>query len=326
MEVRFKNLAGMKWVISLFCLFTLVLILLPGDGLSQGGTYEIQVKDLLKVSFWEYPELNSQVRVDKDGKIDLPIIGRVTAAGLTINVLREKIISQMSQYNKVITQLSIDVLEYGGNVVHITGQVAKPGKYSFEEISNLWEILLEAGGPLETANLDQVVIVRKKEDGKLYTVDVTESLRNANLSDLPEVYPGDTIQVPGTTATGTATSPLVKQDVVYIFGAIARPGPLRLQADSNLLDVIGRAGGPRSNANLNKVKHISVSHGTASVVEVNLNDYFEKSFPVPMPVGPGDTIIVPQESSLGGRLVTTVLTTTLTAIATSAIFIGIRSL
>lgn len=312
---------GVSWLLFLF-----IILSFYGEGRSQGGSYVIQVKDRLKISFWEYPELNSQVEVNRDGKIDLPIIGSVTAAGLTINALREKIISQMSLYNKVITQLSIEVSEYGSNVVYVTGQVNKPGKYSFEEIPNLWEILLEAGGPLETANLDQVVIVRKKEGGKIETVNLTDALRNANLDKLPEVYPGDTIQVPGTSSTGTPTSSLIKQDVVYVFGAVARPGPLRLQTNSTILDVIGQAGGPSRNANLDKVKHISVSHGTTSVVEINLNKYFEKTIPVPMPVGPGDTIIVPSKSALSSTLVRTVLTTTLTALATSAIFIGIRSL
>lgn len=294
------------------------------DVFGQSGTYEVQVKDRLKISFWEYPELNSTVEVDREGRIDLPIVGKLTAAGLTINVLREKIISQMSQYNKLVTQLSIEVLEYGSNTVYVTGQVRNPGKYSFEVIPNLWEILLEAGGPLETANLDQIAIIRAKEDGKIYSVNLAEALRNAKISELPTIYAGDTIQISGNTATGGIASPLVKQDFIYIFGAIARQGAHKLEPGANLLEVIGRAGGYSKNANLSKVKHISVSHGNTSIAIINLHDYFDKTTPVPMPIGPGDTIIIPEKSWIGGYIGKALITTSITAVLTSTIFLLIR--
>lgn len=322
---NFNNRLSCLKAIIYIILGVMLLTIGETDVFGQSGTYEVQVKDRLKISFWEYPELNSTVEVDREGRIDLPIVGKITAAGLAINVLREKIISQMSQYNKLVTQISIEVVEFGSNTVYVTGQVRNPGKYSFEEIPNLWEILLEAGGPLESANLDNLAIVRAKEDGKIYTVDLAEALRNAKISELPEIYAGDTIQISGTTTTGGIASPLIKQDFIYIFGAIARQGAHRLEPGNNLLEVIGRAGGYSGNANLKEVKHISVTHGNASIAVINLNDYLNKTTPVPMPIGPGDTIIIPRKSWLGGYLGRAAVTTTVSVVLTSTIFLLIRS-
>lgn len=321
MRAIFRGFASFRRSTSLtFC--AVVMLLHSGfltEGLCQSGTYEIQVKDRLEISFWESAELNSTVKVDKDGGIELPIIGRITAAGLTLNVLREKIISQMRLYNKLVTQLSIVVKEYGGNIVFVTGQVRNPGKFSFEEIPNLWDILLEAGGPLEDATLNQVAIVRNKEQGKIYTVDLLEALRDAKLDELPKIYPGDTIQISGTTS-----SPLVKRDEIYIFGAVASPGAHRFESESDILEVIGQAGGPTRNANLKKVKHVSVSKGTTSIAIIDLDKYMEKTIPAPMPVGAGDVIVIPDKSALLSGLAGRILTVAVTAVTTALIFKALR--
>ena len=322
MERTFNKFVGFRlltrWAfyisnIVLFCCF-------KTDGLCQSGTYQVQPEDKLQISFWEDPELNSVAKVDKDGGIELPIIGRITAAGLTLNVLREKIISQMSLFNKLVNQVSISVNEYGGNVVFVTGQVRNPGKFSFEEIPNLWDIILEAGGPLENASLDQVVIVRTQEQGKIYTINLLDALQEAKLDELPKVYPRDTIQISG---TGGA-SPLVQRDEIYIFGAIARQGALRFESGSDILQIIGKAGGYMPNADLEKVKHVSVSNGTTTIAIINLDDYLDKTIPAPMPVGAGDYIIIPSKPSFWRRTAQTVLTIAITITASYYIRQAIR--
>ncbi len=295
-----------------------------GKGYAQSGTYVIQVQDVLKIAFWEYPDLNAQVKVKRDGSVDIPLVGKITAAGLSVNVMRQKIISQMSLFNRIVTQISIEVLEYGSNIVYVTGQVRKPGRYSFEEIPDLWDILLEAGGPLETALLSDILIVRADEGGKVYRADVTEALQNAALDQLMEIKPGDTIQIQASGVPGATRSPLVKQDVIYIFGAVGRQGAHNFAAGTDILQAIGNAGGPTQNANLKKVKHISVSHGSTSIVTLNLNDYMNKAAPPPMPLGPGDYIVIPQKSSFGRRLVNIVVTTTVSSILGTILFVVLR--
>ncbi|MFQ5641429.1 MAG: polysaccharide biosynthesis/export family protein [bacterium] len=302
--------------------YILIVLLFPftyTDVWAQSSSYQVNSEDRLEISFWENPELNTQVTVGKDGGIELPIIGRLTAAGLSVHKLREKIISQMAVYNKLITQLSIVVLEYGHNRVYVTGQVGTPGRFSFEDIPNLWDIILEAGGPLETALLDEVVIVRSKEGGKIIGVDLSTALRRGSLRELPKIRAGDTIHVPGTSLTGAASSPLMKRNEIYILGAVAVPGAHKFEQNLSLLEAISKAGGPTAEASLEKVKHISVSYGSTTVVEFNLEEYMERSTPGPMPVGAGDTIFVPRKrrmSPLLGTVITGVITTTITSVVT----------
>lgn len=312
--------------LSLFICIGVSLCFFNQDAFGQSANYVVQVKDVLKFQFWEYPELNSQTRVDSDGSINLPIIGRITAAGLSIKVLREKIISQMALYNKVVTQLSIEVLEYGANIVHVTGHVRNPGKYSWEEIPNLWQILLAAGGPLETAALDEILVIRSEEGGRIYKVDLSEALQSSGLEEILEIKAGDTIQVPSQGgAERPSQSPLARQEFIYIFGAIARAGAHQYDPEtSNLVEVLGRAGGPRNDANLKEVKHISVANGAPSVAIINLEDYFNKTTPLPMPIGPGDTIIIPRKSALATRAINIIFTTTLTSILSFTLFSLLR--
>lgn len=308
--------------------FLMLLVAVLGsfvtNGFAQSGTYIVQVQDLLKVSYWEYPSLSAKVRVERDGGIDLPLVGEITAAGLSINVLRQKIISQMSLYNKIVTQISIEIVEYGKNIVHVTGHVKKPGKYSFEIIPNLWEILLEAGGPLESASLSDVLIVRSDEGGRIYSIDLTKALSDATLDEMLTIKPGDTIQIQASGQPGQVTSPLIKKEVIYIFGAIGRQGSHIFQAGSNLLEVIGRAGGPAQNADLSNVKHISVSNGVSSIAIVDLESYMEKTIPLPMPIGPGDFVIIPKKSSLGPRLLNVVITTTVSSVLGTILFFVLK--
>lgn len=301
----------------LFCVC--LIFCLSATLLAQSSSYEIRPDDKLQFSYWENPNLNTTATVGKDGGIELPIIGRIAAAGLTIKQLRDKIVSQMALYNRVITQLSIVVLDYGSNTVYVTGQVRAPGRYSFEEIPNLWDIILQAGGHLETAFLDQVTVVRKEGNGEVFVVDLSKALRQGQLNTLPKIYPGDTIDVPGTTVAGTTPSPLSQKSEIYILGAVGVPGSHKFESGLNIVEAIGRAGGPISTANLEKVRFVTMDASGKSRTQVfNLKSYFEQSRHHPLNVKAGDTIFVPWDKGMSPILraaftafVTTGITTTI---------------
>jgi len=163
-------------------------------GFASAQEYKIGPEDVLSVTFWQEPQLNTNVRVNQNGTIVLPVIGTITAAGLTPNELAAKIVRRISVFNRNISQASVLVTQYESNKVYVTGSVQNPGKYSFEVIPDLWKIILEAGGPTETAKLDQVKIIRGGDEaGDISNVDLSEFLKRGDLSKLPPVYPGDTL-------------------------------------------------------------------------------------------------------------------------------------
>lgn len=285
------------------CICEIILILLIDSAgkyaQAQKSSYKIHIEDLLNISFWESPEMDTQCRVNSDGDIVLPVIGNFKVKDLTIEELSREIIIQMGIYNKLLNQVSIKVLEYGHNKVHVTGQVASPGKYTFEEIPNLWDIIMEAGGPLEEAQLDEVLIVRNQEEGKILNAYVADALKRGKINSLPQIYPGDAIHISGVSSPFGAAINVSGKNEYYIVGAIGLPGVKQFENNLNILDAIGRAGGPSADANLKEIRYISVKSEGTKVWKINLESYIDKSITTSLPVvTPGSTIFIPRNKEL----------------------------
>jgi polysaccharide export outer membrane protein len=281
---------------------TLGLAQIPGER----KEYVIGHGDLLAITFWQRPELNTEGRVTAVGDIELPLIGAVRAAGLTPNQLRDAILSRISLLDIRITQAAVIVREYASKIVYITGSVLTPGKQKFEVIPNLWQIILEAGGPQPTALLHDVTIVRGEgpEAGKIIHVDLTKALEQGNLASLPPIYSGDTVHVPGlATGEGGAgvsslpVSPLERRDVVYVFGQVGTPGIFNLDKNMDLLDALVLAGGPTEAANLKAVRLFFRGRQHAEMALIDMDHYMRRSIPLPLLLHSGDAVYVPRRKS-----------------------------
>jgi len=270
-----------------------------------GQEYVIQSGDKINVTFWQQPDLNTLARVSHNGTIDLPVIGRIKAAGLTPSQLSENIVEQMSHYRINITQASVVLTEYQRNKVYVTGQVASPGPYSFEVIPHLWKILQEAGGPLETADLKRVTIIRPGQKENIIVTDLTQFFERGDFSQLPRIYGGDTIHVPSIPVTGgtggespPGQSPFLSKNDIYLVGEVASPGRYNFEKDLSLLDALIMAGGPTPDAKLSDVRILKrLKFGNSSVMKINLDKYLSTSEPVPLRLHPGDTVYVPRRAS-----------------------------
>ncbi len=294
--------------------------------------YMLEPNDRISISFWQQPDLNAEVKIDTDGRIEIPVAGRITAAGLTVSQLGIKIVEKVSIYNRNVTQAVVTVLEYGSKKIFVTGAVQMPGPYTFEYMPNVWEAILQAGGPLETAKLDQVTIVRGgNTNGQLISVDLKAYFNTSDLSRLPELRPGDNINVPGAVggvagaggaagagAGGGGGSLFTKSSVVYIYGQVVAPGVYEFEEGADVLEAIVRAGGPlltvRANGNgptvepdLEHVKLITRGREGTVVYEINLDNYSNEGVPHPLPIKAGDTIYVPFKESYKKFTISTAL-------------------
>ncbi len=287
--------------------------------------YILEPGDVVAISFWQVPDLNVQAaRIDTEGKINIPLAGRVNAAGLTISQLSSKVVERISIYNKSITQAAVTVSEYGSKKVFITGAVGAPGKYNFEKMPTIWEAILEAGGPLSTALLNNVQLIRGgKESGKIISVDLSAAFERNDMRDLPALMAGDNIYVLSSQPSG-AGSPggtfgdapaasgiggmFVQSKSVYVFGHVVAPGVYQIDKDVDVLQMIVRAGGPaypnRFNTNgpitepdLEHVKIISRGFDAPVVYSVNVEKYTNTAAPVPLLLKPGDTVYIPGKQS-----------------------------
>jgi polysaccharide export outer membrane protein len=297
--------------------------------------YVLEPRDRITIHFWQEPSLDVEMVIDSDGKIVVPVAGRITAAGLTVSQLEGKIIQQINIYNRNVTQALVKVIEYGSKKIFVTGAVLMPGPLTFARMPNVWEAILQAGGALETARLDNIMILRGGENhGQRIPVNLTNYF--ADLTKLPELRPNDNIYVPstgtngpgGTDAAGRAGAGLyTKKKVVYIYGEVVSPGRYELEENMDVLQAVIIAGGPssgrgrtRAGANapaiqpdLRSVRVISQSQKGPVVYELNLERYAEEGTPVPFQLKPGDTIFIPSRDAYGRFVLTNVLRTVLTS-------------
>jgi polysaccharide export outer membrane protein len=292
---RFGIIFNYRWPIVMALLFAW----------SAVGAQEhiIEKSDLLSITFLQQPTMNAQARVQEDGMIELPVVGRVGAAGKTAVKLEQEIIRQFSFYNSKITQVSVTVTEYGSNKVYINGQVLAPGKYSFAVMPTIWQAIMEAGGPLESANLSEVTLVRGSgpESGKILTIDLADALNRNAINELPKMTPGDIVYVTAVATTGLGTlgrSPLQRSTQVFIYGEVLRPGAYQYEANTNVLQALINAGGPTANADMEHVRLIWLAPHSTQVAQIDLARSSKEPNAPPLLLQGGDTIFIPKRNSI----------------------------
>lgn len=272
--------------------------------LSSSGyaAYEIGTGDVLEVRFWQEPDLNAQVRVAQDGTISLDVIGEIQAAGKTTEELQTDIVRQISRLNKNISQAIVRVVQYNYNYVYVTGQVANPGKLTFEQIPGLWEIINEAGGATDAADLSRVTIIRggDKDGGQVQIVNVAQAIANGTLDQLPKITRMDRIDVPQS-LMGLPTQPLGRtseqRNVVYVMGAVTQPGPIQFEEDLDVMEAVALAGGPTPDAEIEKTKVITKDGFYAQSLHFDLKKYSEAGHPVRYTIKKEDAIFIPHRKA-----------------------------
>jgi polysaccharide export outer membrane protein len=278
-------------------LITTLLILIAFEALFAAD-YKIGPEDVLSITFWQDPTLNQTVKVRQDGKITISVIGEITAAGLTPAELASKISDQVSRYNKNVSQATVEVLQYNSHKVFITGQVLNPGKYAFEVIPNVWELIKEAGGITEFGDLSNVVIIRGSVNkGEILHVNLADLISKGDVSKYPELYADDIVEVKRTPSAAGPGLPTAAQqerkNIVYVIGRVGSPGTINLEPGMSCLDAIALAGGPSADANLSRVKIFNKRDTYSNVTTIDIKKRSEKGTPPMYVLRPEDTIYVP---------------------------------
>ncbi len=134
------------------------------DSPMQSPDYQIGAEDVLEISVWKNADLSKVVNVRPDGKISLPLIGDVQAAGLTPNQLRDAIVKRLKEYQEVAV-VSVVVQSVNSYKVFIVGEVRAPGVYQLKSRTSVLQALAIAGGFTQFASKNKIRLVRVKSDG-----------------------------------------------------------------------------------------------------------------------------------------------------------------
>ena len=165
-------------------------------GVTPPPDYVIGPDDVLTVVFWREKELSSEVSVRPDGKITLPLMNDVQAAGLTPEQLRDELTKVAGKYVEGPT-VTVVVKAINSRKVFITGMVSKPGPYSLTGPTTVTQLIAMAGGLHEFAEKDNITILRQEQGREVaYRFNYKDVMKRKNLQQNIELKPGDTIIVP----------------------------------------------------------------------------------------------------------------------------------
>ena len=114
--------------------------------------------DVVKLTFSAAPELNQAQKIRTDGKLSLPLVGEVDAAGKTVGQLQAELIELYKSQLKT-PEVTVS-LEASITSVTVSGAVHKPGKLAFERPTTVLQAIMEAGGPSEFGTLKRVRLMR----------------------------------------------------------------------------------------------------------------------------------------------------------------------
>jgi polysaccharide biosynthesis/export protein len=169
--------------------------LLPGAASVPSG-YLIGSGDVLSIVFWRDKEMTADVIVRPDGKISLPLLNEVAAAGQTPEALRATIVEAAGKF-LADPDVTVVVKEIRSRIVFITGNVAKPANYPLNGDMTVLQLIAVAGGLLEYADAKNIVINRT-EDGRqrFYKFNYKDVVRQKNTGQNIPLKPGDTVLVP----------------------------------------------------------------------------------------------------------------------------------
>jgi len=158
--------------------------------------YVIGVDDALDVVFWQEKEMSASVAVRPDGKISLPLLNEIQAAGRTPEQLRAAVTEAASKFVEGPT-VTVVVKAINSRKVFITGQVGKPGPYPLIDATTVLQLISMAGGLNEYADSEDIRIVRT-ENGKsnAQRFNYKDVSKGKNLTQNILLQPGDTIVVP----------------------------------------------------------------------------------------------------------------------------------
>lgn len=165
-------------------------------GVTPPADYVIGTDDQLVIIFWREKDMSAEVSVRPDGKISLPLLNDIQAAGLTPEQLRLALTEAAGKYIEEPT-VTVVVKAINSRRVFITGQVAKPGPYLLTSPTTVLQALASAGGVSEYAKTDQIQVIRT-ENGKTtsYRFNYKDVLKGKKLEQNVLLKPGDTIIIP----------------------------------------------------------------------------------------------------------------------------------
>ena len=214
------------------------LVALPAA--AQGGApaalaaaeYRLGSGDVIRINVYQNPDLTLETRVTEAGIVSYPLLGTVRLGSLSVTAAEKLIADGLRNGNFVKNpQVTLVVLQVRGNQASVLGLVNRPGRYPLEVADmRLTDLLAMAGGT--AINGADLVVVTGTRNGQPFRTEV----------DLPTVFAPGGKDKDIFILNGDAVW-VERQPIVYIYGEVQRPGPMRLERSMTLMQSLATGGG-----------------------------------------------------------------------------------
>jgi polysaccharide export outer membrane protein len=166
------------------------------SSVTPDANYVIGPEDLLDISVWKEPDLTRSVPVRPDGKISLPLLNDVQAAGETPTQLAAHVTESLKRY-VTDPQVTVIVTAINSQHIYLLGEVTRAGAYPLLPGMTVLQALSSAGGLTQYARLQKIYVLREGQGGQTkFPFNYKEFLKGKNPEQNVALKVGDTIVVP----------------------------------------------------------------------------------------------------------------------------------
>lgn len=258
--------------------------------------YEIGAGDVVSVIVLDQAGLTGEFKVDPEGLINYPFLGKIKTAGMSTAEVERKLTTLLSEGYLKRPRVSVTIKEFGSQLVYVTGEFQKPGPYSLKADRSLLALLTFVGEVTANAG-HEVVVVRPPGPDFTPAADEAPAASSArpglpipgevpgaevfriNLRELKAGYPEKNILLQ---AKDTVYLPKASQ--VYVLGQVARPGSFRYEEGMTVFQALLLAGGVTERGSSKGVKLVRLVDGKSKELKPRMDE----------PVLPEDTLRVPE--------------------------------
>jgi polysaccharide export outer membrane protein len=234
----------------------------PNTQTTAAAEYRIGSGDVVRINVYQNPDLAIETRVTEAGLISYPLLGSIRVGGLSVTATEKLIADGLRSGNFVKQpQVTLVVTQVRGNQASVLGMVNRPGRYPIEVADmRLTDLLAMAGGT--AVNGSDMVVVTGTREGKPFRAEV----------DMPSVF----------ATGGTGKDMLInngdsiwvdRQPLVYIYGEVQRPGPMRVERGMTVMQSLATGGGLTQRGTQKGIRiHRKAADGKVQVMEPMLDD------------------------------------------------------
>jgi polysaccharide biosynthesis/export protein len=284
---------------------------LPAPAERLRPNYVLHAGDKILIRAFEMDEISERpFRIDADGFVNLPVLGRLKCGGVTVEHFESLLLDALRRYIRT-PQVTVTVVQFSSEPVFFVGAFKTPGIYPLEGRRTMVEMMASIGGLQPTASR-RIKLTRRKEFGEIplanavASPDGSASTLEINMASLREnVNPAEDIVLQPFDVVSVE-----RAEMVYVTGEVARVGAFELQERDSIsvIQALTLAGGLTPSADVKTARILRPVTNTSRRAEIPLNlsgilDGRESD----QPLLPNDVLYIPKGSGLKRNLGRTML-------------------